>query len=84
MWNNAYSVPPFWIYNAGVTLPAQQDMDLAFSWQNIFNKNATIFSIFNGGVPYPGLTGPFATIAHPTNPHLIMVTLTRRWGSLKP
>jgi outer membrane receptor protein involved in Fe transport len=83
MWNNSYSVNPFWIYNTGITLPAEHDTDLTFTWQNIFNKNATIFSIFDGGVPYPGFTGPFAETAHPTNPHTIMVTLTHRWGSLK-
>ncbi len=83
MQNNGYSVAPFWIYNAGITLPAQHDTALTFTWQNIFNKNATLFSLFDSGVPYPGYDGPYATTAHPTNPHSIMVTLTHSWGSLK-
>ena len=82
MYNNSYNVDPFWIYSAGITLPVQHESDLTFTWQNIFNKNATLFSNFDGGVPYPGINGPFFETAHPTNPHMIMVTLTHRWGSL--
>lgn len=83
MQNNAYAVPPFWIYSAGITLPAQHDIDLTLSWYNIFNKNALVFSQFDAGVPYPGFGGPFAETAHPTEPHSVMLTISHRWGSLR-
>ncbi|HEV3155506.1 MAG TPA: TonB-dependent receptor [Candidatus Baltobacteraceae bacterium] len=83
MQNNSYAVAPFWVYNAGISEPMPNNNTVTFSWQNIFNKNATIFSLFNGGVPYPGAAGLFGETAHPTNPHSIMVTLTHSWGSLK-
>jgi hypothetical protein len=81
--NNAFFVAPFWVYNAGLTLPLQGDNDITGTWTNIFNKNAVIWSTFLGGVPYPGFSGPFLETAHPSNPVTFMVTLTHRWGSMR-
>ncbi len=85
MQNNAYDLPQFWLYSAGITEPMPSDNSLTFAWQNIFNKNSLIFSQFNGGVPYPGASpyGPLGETAHPVNPHYIMVTFTHSWGSLR-
>ncbi len=80
--NNSYSVPAFWVYNTGAVIPLQHGNQFNLSLQNIGNKNATIYSIYNGGVPYPGLSGPYPTIAHPYQPTTFMVTFSHRWGSL--
>ncbi|HEY8314881.1 MAG TPA: TonB-dependent receptor [Candidatus Baltobacteraceae bacterium] len=82
MQNNSLNVAPFWIYNGGYTVPVGENA-LHLTWQNIFNKNATYWSFFNQGVPYPGFGGPFSTSSHPSNPHMILVTFEHRWGSLK-
>jgi outer membrane receptor protein involved in Fe transport len=81
--NNSYNVPPFWSYNAGITLPYSGDTMLHLAWRNIFNKNAPIFSTFDGGVPYAGINGPYATSAFSTAPHMFTITLDQRFGSLK-
>lgn len=91
--NNAYNVPQFWIYNGGITLPYSRDTMLHIALHNIFNKNALIFSNFNGGVPYPTIpgfsgcpgSGPCVvpTTAFSAAPHSISVSLDTRWGSLK-
>jgi len=90
--NNSYNVPPFWLYNAGFNAPLG-DNTLHITWRNIFNKNATIFSNFNGGVPYPSIPGfgsgcstapcTYATTAFSTQPHILSVAIDHRWGSLK-
>jgi outer membrane receptor for ferrienterochelin and colicin len=80
--NNPFNVPSFWVYNAGVSMPLGENA-LHVTWNNIFNKNATIWSFYNGGVPYPGFSGPFGTNSHPSYPHSFNVTFERRWGSLK-
>jgi outer membrane receptor protein involved in Fe transport len=81
--NNSYNVPQFWVYNAGISAPFSGDTMLHFAWHNIFNKNAPIFSTFDGGVPYPGFSGPYATSAFSAAPHSISVSIDQRWGSLK-
>jgi len=90
--NNSYNVPPFWLYNAGFNTPLG-DNTLHITWRNIFNKNATIFSNYHGGIPYPSIPGfgsgcstapcTFATTAFSTQPHILSVTIDHRWGSLK-
>lgn len=80
--NNPFNVASFWIYNAGITTPLGENA-LHITWQNIFNKNAGIWSFFGAGVPYPGFSGDFATNTHPSYPHSINVTFERRWGSLR-
>lgn len=82
MQNNAYNVPPFWLYNAGVSEPLPNNNELILSWQNIFNKNATIFSLYNAGVPYPGVAGPYGESTHPANPHSLTLTFSHSWGSV--
>ncbi|HXW77306.1 MAG TPA: TonB-dependent receptor [Candidatus Eremiobacteraceae bacterium] len=81
--NNSYNVPQFWIYNAGLSAPYGANGTLHFTWRNIFNKNAFIYSNFDGGVPYSGYSGPYDTTAFSSAPHSIGVSLDERWGSLK-
>ena len=82
--NNSYQVPSFWEFNAGAVLPMGSENQLNVSLQNIGNKNATIWSLFNGGTPYPGINGPYLETAHPFQPTTLMVTFSHRWGSLAP
>jgi len=74
--NNSYNVPPFWIYNAMINLPVSSSSWVHFAWQNIFNKNALIFSCFNCGVPYNGYAAPHPTTAYSTSAHLVTSTTT--------
>jgi len=89
--NNSYNVPSFWVYNAGFNMPLGDNM-LHLAWQNIFDKNASIFSNFDGGVPYPSIVGfngcttapcTYLTTAFSSPPHYISVSIDHRWGSLK-
>ncbi|MBV8245316.1 MAG: TonB-dependent receptor [Candidatus Eremiobacteraeota bacterium] len=80
--NNPYNQPPFWLYNASLTLPLGATNALHVNWLNIFNTNAYIFANFDGGVPYPGYSGPSLTTAFPVAPTQFAVTFEHRWGSL--
>lgn len=82
--NNSYDVPAFWIYNTGAVIPLQAGNQFNVSWNNLGNKNATIYSIFDGGVPYPGISGPFTTSSHPYQPTTFLVTFSHSFGSLAP
>jgi outer membrane receptor protein involved in Fe transport len=92
--NNSLNVKPFWVYNSSLNMPVGEDM-LHVGWVNMFNANGGLWSAFNGGVPYPGApgctlggNGPCATgnlyltTAYQRSPHMLTVTLDRRWGSL--
>lgn len=90
--NNSYNVPQFWSYNAGIGLPFSPSTSVHLNWHNIFNKNANIFSNFNGGVPYPSVVGfngctvppcTSATTAFSMSPTTFTVTLDTKWGSLR-
>jgi outer membrane receptor for ferrienterochelin and colicin len=91
--NNSWNVSPFWVYNAGISAPFAQDTQLYFAWHNIFNKNAGIYSVFDGGVPYSGVfhnpetnayyTAPYATSAYSYAPHGISLEIEQRWGSMR-
>jgi outer membrane receptor protein involved in Fe transport len=89
--NNSYNVPQFWQYNAGASVPYGPDTSLHVAWRNIFNKNATIFETFGGGVPYPSIAGfggcssacTYTTSAYSSPPHTLTVTIDHRWGSLR-
>jgi len=78
--NNGYNLPAFWLWDGGFTVPLGKS-ELHLSDRNVFNKNAFIFSNFNGGVPYPGFSGPFATTSYPVPPHTLEVTLERKLGA---
>ena len=82
--NNSYAVPAFWVYNTGAVLPLDHGNQFNVAWTNIGNKNATIYSLYNGGQPYPGIGGPYATTAHPYQPTTILFTFSHAWGSLAP
>ncbi|HEY7980296.1 MAG TPA: TonB-dependent receptor [Candidatus Eremiobacteraceae bacterium] len=94
--NNSLNVKPFWVYNSSLNMPIGDDM-LHVGWVNMFNTNAGLWETFNGGVPYPGPPGCtanggsfgpcaagnlFLTNAFQRAPHMLTVTLDRRWGSL--
>jgi len=91
--NNAYNQSPFWVYNAGASVPLG-DSTLHMSWTNIFNNNAGLWANFNFGVPQigaPGYSngcnskapGVYCTTGYNTPPHMLMLTLDHRWGSLR-
>ncbi|MBC5825280.1 MAG: TonB-dependent receptor [Candidatus Eremiobacteraeota bacterium] len=80
--NNAFNQAPFSLYNAGVNTPLG-DSTLHVAWSNIFNKQAGLFANFNGGVPYPGYSGPYSTTAYNTANHMLTVTFDHRWGALR-
>ena len=90
--NNSYNVPQFWVYNAGLSAPLNDSSSLHLSWRNIFNKDALVFSNFDGGVPYPAAPGYFqcsgTPCTYPTTafsymPHVFSVTFDERIGSLR-
>ena len=80
--NNAYNLPSFWLWNLGFSVPLGEEQ-LRVTDSNVFNKNAFLFSAYNGGVPYGGLTGPYQLTAYPVQPHTIEVTLERKFGAFK-
>jgi hypothetical protein len=97
--NNAYNQPPFWLYNAGASIPLGGD-SLHVTWTNIFNTNAGLWSNFDLGVPQigaPGYTSGcrndntqtnfnpniYCTIGYNAPPHMLTVTFDHRWGSLR-
>jgi outer membrane receptor protein involved in Fe transport len=93
--NNSYNANPFWVYNASATIPVGPAA-LHIGWTNIFNAQAGLFSIFNGGVPYGGAPGCYLNGNGPCNkagqyipsmynraPHMLTITFDRRWGSLR-
>lgn len=92
--NNAYNVPQFWIYNAGVALPFTGNTKMHIVWTNIFNKNAPLFSQYQQGVPYPAAPGYICSPGNPpcasylTNsfsapPHMLSISFDTRIGSLR-
>jgi outer membrane receptor protein involved in Fe transport len=89
--NNSYNVPPFWIYNAGVSLPFTGNTQMHIAWQNIFNKAAPIFSQYNGGVAYAAANGyngctsgcTYPTTAYSFAPHMLSISFDTRIGSLR-
>ena len=80
--NNAYNLPSFWLWNTGFTIPLGAS-ELHVTDRNLFNKNAFVFSKFDGGVPYAGFGGPFSTTGFPVAPHTVEVTLERRFGAYR-
>jgi outer membrane receptor protein involved in Fe transport len=82
--NNSYDVPAFWVYNTGAVIPLANGNQFNISWNNLGNKNATIFELYDQGVPYPGVTGPYLTSAHPYVPTMFIVTFSHSFGSLAP
>jgi outer membrane receptor protein involved in Fe transport len=80
--NNSYDVPAFWVYNTGAVLPLTAGNQFNISWNNLGNKNATIYSLYDAGVPYPGIAGPYYTSSHPYQPTTFMVTFSHSFGSL--
>src|SRR5579872_403659 len=91
--NNAYNQPPFWVYNAGMTLPLGVDR-LHVAWNNIFNTNGGLWPAFQHGVPIIGAPGYnlgclssnpgiFCTTAYNAPPHMLTVSFDHRWGSLR-
>jgi outer membrane receptor protein involved in Fe transport len=79
--NNAFSLPAFWLWNAGFTVPFGQQL-IHVTDSNVFNKNAFLFANYDGGVPYQGISGPYATTSYGVAPHTIMVTVERKLGAL--
>jgi outer membrane receptor protein involved in Fe transport len=82
--NNAYDVPAFWVYNTGAVIPLANGNQFNISWNNLGNKNATIWELYDAGVPYPGISGPYLTSAHPYQPTMFIVTFSHSFGSLGP
>ncbi len=80
--NNASNLPPFTLVNVGVNVPLGGNM-LHVTDRNVFNKNAGLYTVFGGGVPYPGFSGPLAVSAFQQPPHLLMVTFEHRWGAVR-
>jgi len=93
--NNSYNTWPFWVYNASASIPVG-DSSLHIGWTNIFNRQAGLFSNFNGGVQYQGAPGCnlsgngvcnandlYSTTMYQRAPHMLIVTFDRRWGSLR-
>lgn len=92
--NNSYNRMPFWIYNAGADIAANDNDRLHIAWTNIFNKNAGIWEDFGFGIPYPSVSGCVPCFSsplpntYPTNgynspPHMLTVSFDHRWGSLR-
>lgn len=89
--NNAYNRPPFWLYNAGAEIAANENDRFHLGWTNIFNKNAGIWEDFGLGLPYPaapgcvpcGIPGRYPTNGYNSPPHQLTISYDHRWGSLR-
>jgi outer membrane receptor protein involved in Fe transport len=92
---NSYNTYPFWVYNASGTVPVGPAF-IHVGWTNIFNTQAGLFEIFDGGLPYGGAPGCYLNGNGPCNkaglyttsmynraPHMLTITLDERWGSLR-
>ncbi|MDQ2816691.1 MAG: TonB-dependent receptor [Candidatus Eremiobacteraeota bacterium] len=80
--NNAFNQAAFPVYNAGFNTPLGGST-LHIAWTNIFNKQAGLFSNFNGGVPYPGYSGAYPTTGYNAPNNMLTVAFDHRWGALR-
>ena len=51
--NNSLARPPFWIMNAGVTLPFHNGLSLQVNGFNLMNTFSDVWPVFDAGVPIP-------------------------------
>ncbi len=59
--NNGLGRDPFTIFNAAVGFHLNKQTDVTFIGTNLSNDAAARYTVFGGGIPYPGLTGPIPT-----------------------
>jgi outer membrane receptor protein involved in Fe transport len=74
--NNELNVGPFAIVDALVGKEVVPHVDVSLAATNLFNAASGRFTVFGGGVPYHGVSGPLATNAYYVEPFGIRAILT--------
>lgn len=74
--NNELNQGPFTQVNAGLTLRVNAATDVSISGTNLFNGGVGQYTLFGGGVPYPGNGGPIPTDRYGIEPAALHVALT--------